>query len=59
MGRHPIPKEKKRVLIGASIEQRIVDEIGLLECKEIAENAVNKEYYKKGISGNPRFKKKL
>ena len=47
MGRHPIAKEKKRVLIGASIEQRRVDEIGLLECKEIAENAVNKEYEKR------------
>lgn len=51
MGRHPIAKEKKRVLIGASIEQRMIDEIGLLECKEIAENAVIKEYYKKGVSG--------
>ena len=59
MGRHPIPKEKKRILIGASIEQRIVDEIGLLECKEIAENAVNKEYCKKGISGKSRLKNKL
>ena len=62
MGRHPIPKEKKRVLIGASISSTIlcsIDEIGLLVCKEIAENAVNKEYYKKGISGDPRFKKKL
>lgn len=47
MGRHPIPKEKKRVLIGASIEQRIVDEIGQLQCKEIAENAVNTEYRKR------------
>lgn len=47
MGRHPIPKEKKRVLIGASIEQRIVDELGLLECKEIAEKAVNKFHDKK------------
>ncbi len=51
MGRHPIAKEKKRELIGASVEKRIVDELGLLVCKEIAENAVIKEYYKKGISG--------
>lgn len=50
MGRHPIPKEKKRVLIGASIEKRIVDELGLLECKEIAENAVNKFHDKKSKS---------
>lgn len=50
MGRHPIQKEKKRVLIGASVEQRIVDELGLLECKEIAEKAVNKEYVKKSKS---------
>ena len=46
MGRHPISKEKKRILIGASIEQRIVDKIGLLECKEIAENAVIKFHEK-------------
>jgi hypothetical protein len=46
MGRHPLPKEKKRVLIGASIEQQIVDNLGLLNCKEIAENAVIKEYLK-------------
>lgn len=46
MGRHPIPKEKKRILIGASIERQIVDDLGLLNCKEIAENAVNKEYSK-------------
>jgi hypothetical protein len=46
MGRHPLPKEKKRVLIGASIEQQIVDNLGLLNCKEIAEKAVIKEYLK-------------
>lgn len=46
MGRHPIPKEKIRKLIGASVETQIVEELGLLKCKEIAENAVNKEYLK-------------
>jgi len=51
MGRHPLPKEKKKVLIGASIEKKIVDEMTILECKRIAEEAVLKEYYKKGISG--------
>jgi hypothetical protein len=46
MGRHPIAKEKKRVLIGASVEKQITEELGLLVCKEIAENAVNKQYLK-------------
>lgn len=46
MGRHKLPLEKKRVLIGASIEQKIVSDLGLINCKEIAENAVNKEYLK-------------
>jgi predicted GIY-YIG superfamily endonuclease len=51
MGRYKLPKEKKKVLIGASIEKGIVEELTLLECKRIAEEAVLKEYYKKGISG--------
>ncbi len=46
MGRHKLSPEKKRVLIGASIEKRIVDAIGLLQCKEIAEVAVNNKYRK-------------
>lgn len=44
MGRHKLSPEKKRVLIGASIEKKIVDAIGLLQCKEIAEVAVNNKY---------------
>lgn len=47
MGRHPIPAEKKKTLIGASVEKQIVDELGLLNCKEIAEKAVNREYKKR------------
>lgn len=47
MGRHRLPKEKLKALIGASVEQQIIDEMGLLNCKEIAENAVIKEYRKR------------
>lgn len=51
MGRHPIAEEKRRVLIGASIEKKIVQDLGLLNCKEIAENAVKKEYLKSVKNG--------
>jgi hypothetical protein len=46
MGRHPVSKEKKKILIGASVEKQIVDELGILICKQIAENAVNKQFLK-------------
>jgi len=44
MGRHTLPPENKKALIGASIEQRMIDKIGLLNCKKIAEEAVIKHF---------------
>lgn len=47
MGRHPIKEEDRRVLIGASVPKKIVDKLGLLFCKEIAEKSVIKKFNKK------------
>ena len=47
MGRYAIKEEDLRHPIKASVRQKVIDTLGLLECKEIAENAVNKEYEKR------------
>jgi len=44
MGRHSIPDENRKALIGASIEKRMIEKIGLLNCKRIAEEAVIKHF---------------
>ncbi len=51
MGRHKIAEEKKRVLFGASAEKQIVEFLGVLVCKEIAEKAVIKHYEKNNKNG--------
>ena len=46
MGRYSIEEQEKKKPFAASVKKKIIDSLGLLTCKEIAENAVNKEYEK-------------
>lgn len=46
MGRYSIDEKEKKKPFAASVKQKIIDSLGLLKCKDIAENAVNKEYEK-------------
>jgi hypothetical protein len=43
--------EDKKGVFGALLQNKVIDLIGRKRCKEIAENAVNKEY-KRLIKGN-------
>ena len=36
--------EDKKAVFGALVPNKVIDLIGRKQCKEIAENAVNKEY---------------
>lgn len=47
MARYSIEESEKRKPFAATVKQKVIDEIGQLQCKEIAENAVNKEYEKR------------
>jgi len=47
MGRYGIEESEKRKSIPASVKNKVIEELGLLNCKAIAENAVNKEYEKR------------
>ena len=47
MGRYSIEEQEKKKPFAASVKKKIIDSLGLLTCKEIAENAVNKEYEKR------------
>lgn len=46
MGRYSIEEQERRKPFAASVKQKIIDRLGLLKCKQIAEDAVNKEYEK-------------
>lgn len=46
MGRYSIEEQEKKKSFGASAKQEVIDMIGKRKCKDIAENAVNKEYEK-------------
>lgn len=46
MGRYSIDEQEKKKPFAASVKKKVIDKLGLLVCKEIAENAVNKEYEK-------------
>jgi len=46
MGRFKLDELEKRKNIGASIEKRIINEVGEKKCKSIAEQAVIDFYYK-------------
>ena len=46
MGRYSIEEQEKKKSFGASAKQEVIDLVGKRKCKNIAENAVNKEYEK-------------
>lgn len=44
MGRKPVPKEEKKIIVRAFVAQKVVDKLGSEKCREVAENAII-EYY--------------
>ena len=46
MAKKELNPEDKKAVFGALAQNKVIDLIGRKQCKEIAENAVNKEYRK-------------
>jgi len=46
MAKKELNHEDKKAVFGALLPNKVIDLIGRKKCKEIAENAVNKEYKK-------------
>jgi len=46
MAKKELNHEDKKAVFGALLPNKVIDLVGRKKCKEIAENAVNKEYKK-------------